>query len=41
MNIVMAVQTRWNGKVLKPGDCVEVPDTVANRWLKNKIAVKI
>ena len=37
MKVKMLVQTQWNGAV-KPGDIVDVPKDVAERWQKNNIA---
>jgi len=38
MRIRMVLQTRWNGKVLRPGDEAEIETTAARRWIDHGIA---
>lgn len=40
MGMIMIKQTRWNGKVLRPGDPVpgDIDNETATRWLRRGIA---
>ena len=39
MKVKMLVQTRFQGIALRAGQEYDVKDDVANRWVKNRIAV--
>lgn len=38
MKIIMKMQTRWNGEVLRPGDEVDIEGEAAHRWIGRGIA---
>lgn len=38
MKITMLSPTYWDGKRLKPGDTVEMPEGIGARWVKAGIA---
>jgi len=41
MEVRMKAQTRWNGKVLLPGDIIDVDTSVGSRWISHNIAEPI
>jgi len=38
MKIIIKMQTRWNGEVLRPGDRVDIESEAARRWIDKRIA---
>ena len=38
MKIIMKRQTKWNGKVLRPGDEADIESATARRWIDRGIA---
>ena len=41
MKVRMISQTRWDGKVYKPGETAEIDNNAALRWIKNGIAAPV
>jgi len=38
MKIIIKMQTRWNGEVLRPGDEADIESATAHRWIDRGIA---
>lgn len=40
MKVKMLAATYWGGERLKPGDMTDIPEVVAERWVKAGVAEK-
>lgn len=41
MQVKLITTTRWEGKLCRPGDVLDVDPAVAARWRRNQIAVPV